>query len=106
MGYKLPPNQLRHLLVGIGNRRAAKLVNELQRGDQWVVFHGSAKDAKLNGAVIGEIDAGVALGTGSFRAVRNFLGAVLPPVASRPLLQLPLGAARKPQNSFQWFSTK
>ena len=97
MGYKLRPNQLRHLLVGIGNRRAAKLVNELQRGDQWVVFQGSAKDAKLNGAVIGEINAGVAPGTGSFRAVRNLLGTVLPPLASRPFLQLPLGAAGKPR---------
>jgi len=97
MGYKLRPSQLRHLLVGIRNRHAAKLLDELQRGDQRVVFQGAAKDSEFDGAKIGEVDARVAPRAGGFCAVQHLLGAVLSAIASRPLLQLPFGTAGESQ---------
>ena len=87
------PRQLLQRLIGIKKSRVADVADHLQRGDEGVVFEGAPENSELDRIVIAKVHAGVAPGVAFFDVLEHFLRVILVAVASRPALELTLGAA-------------
>ena len=63
-----------------------------------VVFEGSTENAKLNGVLVGEVDAGIATGVSALLGVvQELFWLVLIAITGRPLVELVLRSAGKLQ---------
>ena len=95
---ELIPCEVRDLLIGHGKSRITDRIDELQRGNERIVFQCTPEDPKLHGVIIHDVDADVSSTASFLGFVHDVLGSGFGTVAVGPLFQLTGCSSAEPEN--------